>query len=72
MTDADLSGMSSAPLGPSRGGPAGEPQIGSRITDLEAKLAAAIAEAEKLREDWLRAKAETENVRRRSQEDLAK
>src|ERR1700687_3799780 len=64
--------MSSAPLGPSRGGPAGEPQIGSRITDLEAKLAAAIAEAEKLREDWLRAKAETENVRRRSQEDLAK
>jgi molecular chaperone GrpE len=39
---------------------------------LERKLADAQAEAEKLREEWLRAKAETENVRRRAQEDVAK
>jgi molecular chaperone GrpE len=43
-----------------------------RIADLEAKLSAALAEAEKLREDWLRARAETDNVRRRGQEDVAK
>jgi molecular chaperone GrpE len=42
------------------------------LADLEAKLTAALAEAEKLREDWLRAKAETENVRRRAMEDVAK
>jgi len=44
----------------------------ARIADLEARLAAATAEAEKAREDWLRAKADTENVRRRGQEDVAK
>jgi len=31
-----------------------------------------VADAEKLREDWLRARAETDNVRRRGQEDVAK
>lgn len=44
----------------------------SRIVELEAQLASARAEAEALREDWLRAKAETENVRRRAQEDVAR
>jgi molecular chaperone GrpE len=40
--------------------------------ETERKLAAALAEVEKLREEWLRAKAETENVRRRGAEDVAK
>jgi molecular chaperone GrpE len=44
----------------------------ARLAEIEAKLSAALAEAEKLREDWLRAKAETDNVRRRSQEEVAK
>jgi molecular chaperone GrpE len=43
-----------------------------RIAELEGQLAAARADAEKLREDWLRAKAETDNVRRRAQDDVAK
>lgn len=43
-----------------------------RIAELEAKLAAATEEARQLRDDWLRAKAETENVRRRGQDDVAK
>ena len=54
-----------------------EPPIGpstdsERLADLEARLAAATAEGEKVREDWLRAKAETDNVRRRAAEDVAK
>jgi molecular chaperone GrpE len=44
----------------------------ARLAEIEAKLAAALAEGEKLREDWLRAKAETDNVRRRGQEEVAK
>ena len=43
-----------------------------RIAELEALLASARAEAEKMREEWLRARAETDNVRRRGQEDVAK
>src|SRR5260221_101971 len=70
VTGADFSGASGAfgepPPLPSQG--AGE----ARVADLEAKLEAATAEAEKLREEWLRAKAETDNVRRRGQEDVAK
>jgi molecular chaperone GrpE len=61
------------PAHSSRPGPA--PEDGApdaRLVQIEAKLAAAAAEAEKLREDWLRAKAETDNVRRRGQEDVAK
>ena len=49
-----------------------QPAIDARIAELEAKLNEATADAEKLRDEWLRAKAETENVRRRSQEDVAK
>jgi|RhiMethySRZTD1v2_1073278.scaffolds.fasta_scaffold02131_25 molecular chaperone GrpE len=44
----------------------------ARVAELEALLADASAEASKAREEWLRAKADTENVRRRSQEDVAK
>jgi molecular chaperone GrpE len=47
-------------------------QVDAGLADLEQKLAAALAEAEKLREDWLRAKAETENVRRRASDDVSK
>ncbi len=74
MTDASYSG---AP-GPSREqDPANDAGnsgggVDGRIAELEAKLSAALADAEKLREEWLRAKAETENVRRRGQEDVAK
>ena len=52
--------------------PAGEPPVEAPLGETERKLAAALAETEKLREDWLRAKAETENVRRRGAEDVAK
>jgi len=44
----------------------------ARIAGLEAQLAAATAEAARLAEDFLRAKAETENTRRRAAEDVAK
>jgi molecular chaperone GrpE len=73
VTDADLSGAAPAqpqqpPLSPDSPGSDGD----GRIAELEAKLAAATEEAEKLRNDWLRAKADTENVRRRGAEDVAK
>ena len=41
-------------------------------TELEAKLADALALAEKHKDEWLRAKAETENIRRRAAEDVLK
>ena len=40
--------------------------------DLEARLAAAQAEVARLAEEFLRAKAETENTRRRAAEDVAR
>jgi molecular chaperone GrpE len=43
-----------------------------RIAQLEAGFAAAEAEAARLNEEFLRAKAETENVRRRAGEDVAR
>ena len=46
--------------------------VDARTAGLETQLNEARAEAEKLRDEWLRAKAETENVRRRGQEDVAK
>jgi molecular chaperone GrpE len=42
------------------------------IVALEAKLAEAVALAEKHKDEWLRAKAETENIRRRAAEDVLK
>ena len=67
MTDADFAGFSQ-----SSGTAPPDAGVDGRIADLEAKLTAAFADAEKLREEWLRARAETDNVRRRSQEDVAK
>jgi len=73
VTDANLSGGSELPQSPPPAD-AGSPDAGvdARIADLEAKLSAAFADAEKLREDWLRARAETDNVRRRGQDEVAK
>jgi molecular chaperone GrpE len=70
VTDAEFTGAAGAfgeapPAAPNGAGDA-------RLADLEARLAAATAEVEKQREDWLRAKAETDNIRRRGQEDVAK
>ncbi len=62
--------LGSQPAMPAR--QAAEPGADPRLAELEALLATATLEAEKVREDWLRAKAETDNIRRRSQEDVAK
>jgi molecular chaperone GrpE len=67
VTDADFTGgADTASQPPYEGDPEG------RVAELETQLAAARAEADKNRDEWLRAKAETENVRRRGQEDVAK
>lgn len=42
------------------------------VAELAVKLAAAEAAATTAREDWLRAKAETDNIRRRGAEDVLK
>ena len=67
MSDPDLSGFA----GPAAGGLPGAGGD-SRLSELEKSLADVAADLEKAREDWLRAKAETENVRRRAAEDVAK
>ena len=70
--------MSEADLGAAGANPAPNPPLAEgeapdgRIAELEAATAAARAEADKLRDDFLRAKAEMENIRRRAQEDVAK
>ena len=70
MTDANPAGDETpdAPQPILPGMDAAEP----RLAELETKLATALAEAERLRDDFLRAKADTENVRRRGAEDVAK
>lgn len=74
MSDADFTGSTAGPQTqqPPPGTPSGAEGADNRLAELEARLAAATAETEKLREDWLRAKAETDNVRRRGQDDVAK
>jgi molecular chaperone GrpE len=75
VADVNLSGSSDASPNPQPpGDDAGNPDAGvdTRIAELEARLSAAFTDAEKLREDWLRARAEMDNVRRRGQEDVAK
>jgi len=73
VTDTDFSSPFAAPGAPASQPAAPEAEAAeSNLAQVEAKLAAALAEAEKVREDWLRAKAETENVRRRGIEDVAK
>ena len=71
MTDTDFSSPFGTAPGSSGGQTSPDPVDGA-LADLESKLGVALAEAEKLREDWLRAKAEAENVRRRATEDVAK
>ena len=74
MTDAHFSGSpddSPSPQTPAND-PAAPEGLDARIAELEGKLSAAFADAEKLREEWLRARAETDNVRRRGQDDVAK
>lgn len=44
----------------------------ARVAELEAALASAQAEVARLNEEFLRAKAETENTRRRATEDVAR
>jgi molecular chaperone GrpE len=72
VTDAEYS----SPAGSSQAQPpssgASDGGVETHILELESKLANALAEVERLREEWLRAKAETDNVRRRGQEDVAK
>ena len=68
MTDADFSGGAQGATPQPPPGEGADP----RIAELEARLAAAQADADKSRDEWLRAKAETDNVRRRGQEDVAR
>lgn len=72
MTDDNFSALPGTVASPPAA--AASPDAGANpgLAELESRLASAVADAEKLREDWLRAKAETENVRRRGQEDVAK
>lgn len=75
MTDAEMAGPGGVPAGaqpPLGQGDAPDAGVDVRVAELEARLAAATADLEKAREDWLRAKAETDNVRRRGQEDVTK
>ena len=60
------------PLGTPQPVPGAAGDADPRQAELEAKLAGAQAEVEKVRDDWLRAKAEMDNVRRRAAEDVAK
>jgi len=68
VTDAEFSRYPDEP----RESPPASSEGDARIAELEAKLSAAVTEAEKQRDEWLRAKAETENVRRRSVDEVAK
>jgi len=73
VTDTDFSSPFGPPPGSSGAQTSASPDaVDATLADLESKLGVALAEAEKLREDWLRAKAEAENVRRRATEDVAK
>jgi len=75
VTDAHMSGSpedSPSPQAPANDPASPDAAVDARIAELEGKLTAAFTEAEKLREEWLRARAETDNVRRRGQEDVAK
>ena len=74
MTDADRAGSAApAPQAqPPLTGAEAEGAPEARIAELEALLAAAVADLGKARDEWLRSRAEIDNVRRRSQEDVAK
>jgi molecular chaperone GrpE len=73
VTDADYTpgGGQAVPPPPAEGDVAGASND-PLLAQLQAKLEEARAEGEKLREEWLRARAEVDNVRRRGQDDVAK
>jgi molecular chaperone GrpE len=71
VNDPDLSGFSAPPGSPLPSGD-GDPSLDTRIAELEKSLAESGTDLEKLRDDFLRARAETENVRRRATEDVAR
>lgn len=71
--DAQQNTDSAASLNdPGQNGQAAESAPAAAAPSLETKLADAIALAEKHKDEWLRAKAETDNIRRRSAEDVLK
>jgi len=72
VTDAEFAGSPGAQPANNGDGAPYEESAESRMASLEARLAAATAESERQRDEWLRAKAETDNVRRRGQEDVAR
>ena len=74
MTPADGATEGKDPVAePATSAADGSPEaLAERIAELEALLATAQADAGKARDEWLRARAETDNVRRRSQDELAK
>src|SRR4051812_27795370 len=59
---------------PSANGQAPAPEGGAPVSELslEEQLAQAQAQAQEHRDAWLRAKAETENARKRAQEEVSK
>jgi molecular chaperone GrpE len=61
-----------ADLTPGTAGPEGEAQPEQDLAAVQVALVDAQAELAEAKENFLRAKAETENVRRRSQEDVSK
>jgi molecular chaperone GrpE len=71
VTDADFSNPFGSNKEPAHR-PEPEAAVDPRLAELEARLAQAVVDAEKARDEFLRAKAETDNVRRRGQEDVAK
>ncbi len=72
MTDADVSSAGDTGASHSPAPRAIAAETNPLLAELESRLAEAESQAAKVREDWLRAKAETDNVRRRAQEDVAK
>lgn len=71
MGDPNLSAAEES-LAPASPSPASVPGPEGPAAEPEGQLAQALAEAGRLREEWLRAKAESENVRRRAQDEVAK
>lgn len=74
--EEELDGMTGQPDVANQDDAAAEPttaeRAGDPIADIEARLREAEARAAEHHEAWLRAKAETENVRRRSAEEALK
>jgi molecular chaperone GrpE len=70
--EPQVGGEEAALAGAGKDMPVGEITPEIRVGELESQLAEAFGTAERLKEDWLRAKAESENIRRRAQEDIAK